>query len=251
MNTNNFVKQLNPITKLTFTFTIILLSLLATNIMFSLFCFALLVAISIYNLVFQEFVRNIASTILILIIIIFVMQALFYPGSEILFSWKIFSIKKEGIDYAANLSSKILAIGGAIILFFKITPIKDFVVALQERGLSPTIAYVILATLQIIPQMNKKLLIIMEAQKSRGVETDGNILIRLRAFIPSLGPLILSSIVSTEERALTLEAKAFSAPIKKTYLKSVSDSKTDKVIRLLFIIIMIISIARRIYLWIK
>lgn len=251
MDKNNFVKTLNPITKLTFVATVILSSILVTEYQFSLTSFVLLIAISIYSTTFKEFIKAMASSIFILVIIIFIMQALFYPGKEIIWQWKIFSIKMEGIRYAANLSSKILVIGGAIILFFKTTSVTDFVISLQQRGLSPVAAYIILATLQIIPQMNKKSAIIMEAQKSRGMETEGNLLVRAKAFVSSLGPLVLSSIAGTEERAITLEAKAFSAPTKKTHLNVVPDSKVDRILRLLFIFVLILFIARRIYLWIK
>ena len=44
-------------------------------------------------------------------------------------------------------------------------------------------------------------------------------IVRAKAFFPSVGPLILNSLVSAEERAITLEARAFSVPCKKTTLK--------------------------------
>ncbi len=44
---------------------------------------------------------------------------------------------------------------------------------------------------------------INEAQRARGIETEGSLLIRARAFLPMLGPLVLTSIQQTEERVLT------------------------------------------------
>ena len=37
----------------------------------------------------------------------------------------------------------------------------------------------------------------------------------MKAFLPTLSPLILGSVASTEERVLTLESRAFSANVKR------------------------------------
>ncbi len=91
---------------------------------------------------------------------------------------------------------------------------------------------------------------ILEAQKSRGIETDSNIIVRAKAFFPSVGPLILNSLVSAEERAITLEARAFSVPCKKTTLKVVEDTQTDRIIRGLMIAAVVLAIGGKIALWI-
>ncbi len=54
----------------------------------------------------------------------------------------------------------------------------------------------------------------MESQSARGIETEGNVLVRSKAFLPVLGPVILSSIAATEERTITMETRAFYAPAK-------------------------------------
>lgn len=91
---------------------------------------------------------------------------------------------------------------------------------------------------------------ILEAQKSRGIETDSNMLVRAKAFFPSVGPLLLNSLVNAEERAITLEARAFSAPCKKTRLKEINDTGVDKIIRVVLIVAIIASIGGKIVLWI-
>ncbi len=61
----------------------------------------------------------------------------------------------------------------------------------------------------MIDALSRQLKIIMNSQRARGVETEGNLKTRLGAFLPSLVPLVVSSFISIEERALTLEAKGF------------------------------------------
>ena len=44
--------------------------------------------------------------------------------------------------------------------------------------MSPSATYVLVSTTNIIPQMSKKMNAILEAQKSRGIETDSNIIVK-------------------------------------------------------------------------
>lgn len=183
-----------------------------------------------------------------LCILIFLMQSLFYPGSQVLWEWSFLSITKEGITFALMLTSKIIAIGSALILFFRITPVKDFVYSLEALGLSPKASYVVLSTLTIIPEMKKSSHVIMDAQKTRGVETQGSLKVRLKALIPMVTPLVLSSISSTEERAMALEARGFTVKSKKTSLYSLEKTKNDRIIRILLLLVLILLIVGRVVL---
>ena len=108
-----------------------------------------------------------------------------------------------------------MGVGGSLIWFFSVTQEKDFVLALEKSGMSAKASYVVLSTLQMVPVLKKT---IMNAQKARGVETEGNLLVRAKVFVPTIIPLVLSSIAGTEERALTLEARGFSSGINPTHL---------------------------------
>lgn len=91
---------------------------------------------------------------------------------------------------------------------------------------------------------------ILDAQRSRGIETDSSLLVRAKAFFPSVGPLLLNALVSAEERAITLEARAFSAPCRKTKLREIADTPKDKILRIVLIGVLILAIGGRIILWI-
>lgn len=115
--------------------------------------------------------------------------------------------------------------------------------------MSPAATYVLLSTANIIPQMSKKMNAILDAQRSRGIETDSSLLVRAKAFFPSVGPLLLNALVSAEERAITLEARAFSAPCKKTKLREIADTSKDRTLRVVLIGVLILAIGGRIVLW--
>lgn len=190
------------------------------------------------------------KSIFLICVICFVLQSLFIPGEQIIWKVWVFSIKVESVQKAIILCSRILGIGSAILLGGKLIDIKKLMIVLEKKGMSSSVTYVLLSTTNIIPQMSKKMGAILEAQKSRGIETDSNVLVRAKAFFPSVGPLLLNSLVNAEERAITLEARAFSAPCKKISLKKVEDTNKDRVLRVLFIVAMILAIGGKMVLWI-
>ncbi|WP_037465281.1 energy-coupling factor transporter transmembrane component T [Shimazuella kribbensis] len=197
---------------------------------------------------FKEFSDLAIKALLLIVVFIFILQSFFYPGTHVIWSWSIFSIKQEGIDFALNLTSKIVAIGSSFILFFRITKVKDLISSLEALGLPPKVTYIFLSTLQIIPEMKKLTIVIMDAQKTRGVETEGKLFTRIKAFLPTLSPLILGSIAGTEERVLTLESRAFSAKVKKTSLYTVEKTKYDPIVRIILLILLITLIIWRVML---
>ena len=104
-------------------------------------------------------------------------------------------------------------------------------------------------TLQMIPEMQKQSKIIMDSQRSRGVETEGNIFIRAKALIPVFIPLVLSSIANTEERVITLESRGFSSETKRTRLYDIEKSKYDTPFTVVLLIYIILCIVWRV-LWV-
>jgi len=194
------------------------------------------------------FVNIVFKGLLMIVIMIFLLQSFFYPGETIVWSWSIFSVKQEGIDFSLQLTSKILAIGSAVVLFFQITKINDLARSLEIKGISPKATYVLSSALNIIPEMRLQLLRIMDAQKTRGVETEGNLRIRMKAFIPALTPLILSSFSSTDEKAITLESRAFTARSKKTSLHQLDKTKSDSLVRAILLILFISILVWRFFL---
>lgn len=244
----NYILNLYPTTKLLFALLLSVSVFIIPSYIYAFCVVPLCMLIALFAGEIREFVKLVIKALLVLVIVIFLMQCFFYPGSEVLWKWGVLKISMEGVQYGLIMSSRILAIGSSFILFFRITQIKDFVYSLEKLGLSPQGSYIVLATLQIIPEMQKQSKVIMDAQKTRGVETEGSMLVRAKAFLPTLTPLILSSIASTEERAITLESRAFSAPVKKTHLYEIYKTKHDTIARVVMALVLVLMIAGRILL---
>lgn len=219
------------------------------NITGLIICFACINVLALVTGTFRQFFKLVWIAIGFLALLILLMQGLFYPGEDVLFQLGIFSMKREGLMYAVKLSLILLVVGGAFVWFFQVTSHKDFVFALEKAGLPETATFVVLSTLQMIPVLQKSSQTIMNAQRARGVETEGNLWIRMKVFIPTIGPLVLSSISNTEERALTLEARGFSAPVKKTRLYQLEKTKKDGIINRAVWIFTILFVIGRVIVW--
>ena len=118
-------------------------------------------------------------------------------------------------------------------------------ISLQEKNVSHVTSYVIMATMTMIPEMIKKSSKIIKAQQARGIETTGSIKNRAKAFFPSLGPLIISSLSEIDEKTITLEARGFASENEKTCLKEIKKTTADRIIFYVFIALVVLVLVWR------
>jgi energy-coupling factor transport system permease protein len=126
------------------------------------------------------------------------------------------------------------------------TRLDTLMISLKQVGVPSSLAYIIVTTLQIIPRFQSKASSILDAQRSRGLETEGSILTRARAVVPLVLPLVLGSLVEVEERAIAIEARGFNSKKVETSLIEIPDTKTQEIARRAFFILMILSIITRV-----
>ena len=246
--TKDDMRKLYPITKL-FICLALLFSLFIISSYIYNYCMAIIcgmIAVG-FGVSLKTYVKRIFFSLFWLLIAIFIIQSIFLPSGEVLLKVGIISVYKEGLFKAIILTSRITAFVSILTLLILITPAKDFTIALEKKGLNPKAAFILLLSLQMIPEMKKQANIIMNSQKSRGVETEGNILVRAKALIPVFIPLVLSSIVNTEEKAITLEARGFSIGEKRTILDDIKETEYDKKVKIFLVVFLILCIIWRVY----
>ena len=171
------------------------------------------------------------------------------PSDDSVSKFGFITVYKTGIITAVRLTSKIAALVSTITMLTLISKAKEFTVALEKKGLNPKAAFILLLSLQMIPEMKKQSDIIMDSQKARGVEMEGNVFVRFKALIPIFIPMVLSSIISTEERAITLESRGFSIGEKRTILNDIEETKNDKIMKIMLAIFIVLCIVWRV-LWV-
>lgn len=174
---------------------------------------------------------------------LFLLHGLFNPaGATVIFAVGPLALKQEGVAYAGLMTSRLLCALGASLLLVFTTPPAMLMLGLAHHGAPPALTYIIGATLQIIPLMRARATAIMAAQQARGLETTGAWHVRARALLPMVTPLVLSSLVDAEERAVALEARAFRAPRLKTSLVDLPDPPVERLARWLCVLCTVILI---------
>src|SRR5688500_2071871 len=237
--------RLHPLTKLVATVLIVVATYTLPGLLspFTLFFVVLLLAYT--GGIMGSFLRPVLLGLLPIVISLFVIQGILFPppGATALPIGPI-TLTREGLALAFLISTRLLTFTSAILLLLRTTHPADLVFALTERGLPRSIGYILLVTLQIAPDMISRAIAILEAQRSRGRETQGG-LRRVRALVPLVGPLVVGALVDVEERAMAIESRAYTAPGPKTSLRELVDTTGQRIARWLLLLSMAALIAVR------
>ncbi|MEO6349883.1 MAG: energy-coupling factor transporter transmembrane component T [Candidatus Limnocylindrales bacterium] len=161
----------------------------------------------------------------------------FLPGAQtVLFRIGPITATGEGLIFAVEILARIAAISGAVTLFYLTTKPSELVLDLERRGFPARLAFVANASFQTVPAMAERASTIVAAQRARGLDTEGSFTRRLRGLLPIVGPVILGSIGEVEERSMTLEARAFTRPGRRSLLWSPPDAGWQRLFRWLLLI---------------
>lgn len=248
--TGNPVQDLNPIS-----FALIMVGFAVASVTLpapigpAAVCLAY-VALAMVAGVGKTFVPAYGKLFAVVGLILFVLRAAFLPGTHVLFTVGPLSVSSEGISQGLGFAFVVMALCGAITLFFAVTPMKNLMLALELRGVTPRATYVILASFQAIIDLGKSTKVVMDAQKSRGIETEGNMARRVTAFAPILAPVFLSAMSQTEERALALDARAFNLRSAHSHLVSLRPVGAGEIVLVsATLLCAVLSIAGAVFVW--
>jgi energy-coupling factor transport system permease protein len=245
----SIIYQLNPLTKLVLAAGFSISGFIAPNFIIPLVLLLLSVALLFVAQAAREVGKTIFRFAIFFMVVLFVVQSLWWSGGESpIYMLGPLSIRVNGFLYACQVAFRLLTVLCSFYLMMFTTHPSDLVFSLEQRGLSPKIAYVMLATLQSIVEMQERASVIMEVQKCRGVETTGSLLVRSKAYFPLVGPLIIGSVLNIESRALALEVRGFSSETKKTYLKTYPEMSWEPALRYGLLALPVAVLAAR-FLW--
>ncbi len=247
---DSILHKLNPLTKIALVFGLILISFISPFYWTSaILILAAVIPLSFIGKVPREYFKAITRIIIPATIFLFVMQALFQPleGKELFRLWFLHPTVESTL-FAFRNASRIFAVASSFTIFLLTTHPRELMSDLTRRGLPPQIAYVIISTLQILPQMQAKAQTIIAAQRSRGLDTQSSFLRRVGSLGPLVGPLVFGSLVEVEERAIAIEARGFTSTHVKTSLYEIPDTSLDRTIRWIIILLVILTLVLKLWL---
>jgi energy-coupling factor transport system permease protein len=247
---DSFLHRLNPLTKLTLAFGLTVIGFISPWYWTPHFVILLaVIPLSFLGKVQREYFIAAWRLILPATGFLFFMQALFQPiGKDYIFQFWFLHVTPESLAYAFANATRIFAMVSSFTVFLLTTHPSELMSDLTRRGLPSQFAYVIISTIQIIPQMQSKAQTIIAAQRSRGLDTQGSFFKRIGALVPLVGPLVFGSLVEVEERAIAIEARGFTSTRVKTSLREIPDTGFDNVFRWVLILLVLAVIALKIWL---
>jgi energy-coupling factor transport system permease protein len=226
--------QLNPWTKVCLTLALICLAFLGPGERYLPVGLFLLVVLPLAATsgVSRPILKVTGQVVLPTALALLVAQGLFYPEAKtVLAQWGPLAVKTEGLVFAWVISARLLVMMTAFSLLVLTTSPGALMLDLSRRGLPPAIAYLVVSSIQILPQMRDRAEAITAAQRARGLNTQGSLANRLRGLLPLVSPLIFSALVDSEERAIALQSRAFNSGRKPTSYIEIPDGRGQAALR--------------------
>lgn len=217
---DSIIHKLDPRTKLVLLFCFIVFCFVCNNLISLCFYFIFLLFLMLSSKVsIKMYLKNI-KVVLPIILLTSVLNALYIHTGVILFSfWKII-ITDEGIIRAIFMSLRIIMlILGSALFSYTTTPtsitnaIESLLKPLSFIGLGgavQTMAMTMTIALRFIPTLVEETNKLMNAQKARGADLEtGGLISRVKALLPILIPLIISSFRRAYDLAESMECRCY------------------------------------------
>ncbi len=132
------------------------------------------------------------------------------------------------LSFAISTVLRLIVLMSAFSLFFLTVHPDDFALALVKLHVPYDFAFAFSMAVRYVPTIATETETIRDAQMSRGLELQrGNLIRRIRNYLPILIPIIVSSIRRALQVAESLESRAFGATAKRTSLYELKLRKRD------------------------
>ncbi len=216
LDRNTFFHRLDPRTKI-----LLLAAFFVTLLYFQhplwVFPFGLLVLLHGFLAKALSNLRRIGYILVILTISSLILWSLFSKGPTRLF-W-IFD--EESLAYSLGRTMVMLSLIIEGMIFMSTTRNEEITQGLIALGLPYRFGFAISTALRMVPMIVASAYTIAQAQRSRGLDLDhGNLVERLRKFLPLLLPIFLTTIRNTHIWAMAIASRGFGArPTRTFYLE--------------------------------
>lgn len=215
---DSVIHNMDPRAKLLASFYFIGIIFLCNNWQSYLLMFAFTLGVIVLSKVSVKFFIRGVKPLIWLILFTVILQVLFTRGGTVYFEWGIISLTQFGLMNGAfifcrfvliifmstllTLTTPPLALSDAI--EYLLRPLKVVKFPAHEVSLMLSIA------LRFVPTLMDETEKIMNAQRARGVDFgEGNLAQKMKAIVPLLIPLFVSSFNRAEDLAIAMEARGY------------------------------------------
>ncbi|MEM0053022.1 MAG: energy-coupling factor transporter transmembrane component T [Nitrososphaeria archaeon] len=223
---DSIIHSLDPRVKLIISFSLFILSLFSSTIFeFTILLFAIFLLGAL-----SKVLRRMAKTItfsLTFVIMIFVINLL--VGYDLIFS--------------IIISLRFIAIISSSSIFFLTSSPDELDLVMRSLHLPYDLIFAFVTAVRFVPVILLDAVQIIDSQRSRGLEIEkGSIFKRIRNYIPVLIPLIVQSIIRSEELAEAMESRAYGFSKKRTSYYTLHFKRSDYLILCLHFMLVVLFI---------
>lgn len=156
-------------------------------------------------------------------------------------------VTDAGVWTGLSVAIRVIVILFAFVVVAMTTPIRSIITGLYRMRVSTVFAMVIGMILRMIPQLQAEQAVIVEAQRSRGIDFEsGSILTRLRRHMSYAIPLTVRSLKIVNEMGIAMDSRAFDPYAKRTFQPDLSFRTIDWLLLALLLLTLIGSVILRV-----
>ena len=207
------IHRLDPRTKILILLATFVIGLVPATLLHALAALAL---VAMYVTFARSWgaVARIRGFLLIITVFTVLIWGVIPRGEEIVWLF----IRRESLVFGVLTAIKIDAILIAGMVFLATTRNEEITTGLVKMGVPYVMCFAFSTALRLVRTFAHTGATVVEAQRSRGLELDtGNLLSRMKAYIPLMAPIFLVSIRNANLMAMALEARGFGATKKRTF----------------------------------
>lgn len=225
----SILHRANPLTKLAVLVWIITLSFLMTWPALWLTSAALM-ALSIAFGFKTKIIKRFVLLSLPFVIAVFIFHGLILPQTDFT-AFGYVKYSPSGLTHAALLSGRISLMLAGSLLFVSSTHPSTLLRSFDVARLPPGVSYLVASPMLLLDEFGTRAKAIQDAQRSRGLNTQGGLKARLNALSMLVVPLVTTALSDAHERADVLNARGFRALPYRTTFRAPRDSRAEKHIR--------------------
>ena len=247
---SSVIHDLDPRIKFLFVSVLFVMAILFTNLIALIILFFIPLPFVFLAKVNRQWLRSLRGAAL-LAIFIFATNFIFgyfYPTSFQQITPPVDTLVEYLVllERSAAMTLRFVVLIASFSVFFLTTSPDHLGLALQQSHIPYEFCFAFTTAVRFVPVLADEAQTIMDAQKARGLELErGNLLKRVRNYIPILIPLIVNAIRRSLELAESMESRAWGASEKRTNLYVLKLKKADYILVVISVLMMIAAV----YIW--
>lgn len=243
--------SLNPATKLVLAFAEAAIAFAVRGWTGPLVALAVVLATAAWAGILRRMVPFLLATIPLVASILLV-NTFLYPGAkDAIVELGPLRPTWSGLDAALQATLRVVAFALSVAVLGLTTSTDDLLTDLERRGLGRRASFVIGSATLMVGRMRHRATEIVDSQRARGMDTEGGALRRVRGVLPLAGPMVFGALSEVEEQTMALEARAFSAPARRTVMRRLPDSSGQLALRWALLGVTAVAIGGSIAGWIR